>query len=99
MTSMPASRSARATTFAPRSWPSRPAFATTTRIGRLEIAGVDIRSVDLLQHRDLLADRRVCPRAFEEREHELASRLRSMAQLVERCAPAARISYVDPGYF
>src|SRR6185437_8539596 len=32
MTSTPASRSARATTFAPRSWPSRPALATMTRI-------------------------------------------------------------------
>src|SRR5256885_10779192 len=32
MTSMPASRSARAITFAPRSWPSRPGFATNTRI-------------------------------------------------------------------
>src|SRR6516162_9532550 len=32
MTSTPASRSARATTFAPRSWPSSPAFATITRI-------------------------------------------------------------------
>src|SRR5205809_1532188 len=32
MTSTPASRSARATTFAPRSCPSRPAFATITRI-------------------------------------------------------------------
>src|SRR4029453_7584490 len=32
MTPMPASRSARATTFAPRSWPSRPGLATTTRI-------------------------------------------------------------------
>src|SRR5438309_662286 len=32
MTSMPASRSARATTFAPRSWPSRPGLATTTRM-------------------------------------------------------------------
>src|SRR4051794_9612327 len=32
MTSMPASRSARATTFAPRSWPSSPGFATTTLI-------------------------------------------------------------------
>src|SRR5438105_12443797 len=31
---MPASRSARATILAPRSWPSRPAFATTTRILR-----------------------------------------------------------------
>src|ERR1700712_2969712 len=32
MTSMPASRSARAMTLAPRSWPSRPGFAMTTRI-------------------------------------------------------------------
>src|SRR3954464_12729771 len=34
MTSMPASRSARAMIFAPRSWPSRPGLATTTRIFR-----------------------------------------------------------------
>src|SRR5581483_5475893 len=34
MTSMPASRSARATIFAPRSCPSSPGFATTTRILR-----------------------------------------------------------------
>src|SRR5581483_9574754 len=33
MTSMPASRSARATTLAPRSWPSSPGLATRTRIG------------------------------------------------------------------
>src|SRR5215470_13812946 len=32
MTSTPASRNARATTLAPRSWPSRPGFAITTRI-------------------------------------------------------------------
>src|SRR5579862_7138743 len=32
MTSTPASRSARATTFAPRSWPSSPTLATITRI-------------------------------------------------------------------
>src|SRR3954451_19142811 len=31
---MPASRSERAMTFAPRSWPSRPALAITTRMGR-----------------------------------------------------------------
>src|SRR5579875_283879 len=30
---MPASRRARAITFAPRSWPSRPGFAISTRIG------------------------------------------------------------------
>src|ERR1019366_6082380 len=33
MTSMPASRRARAITFAPRSWPSNPGLATRTRIG------------------------------------------------------------------
>src|SRR3954465_2079109 len=38
MTSMPASRSARAMIFAPRSWPSRPGLATTTRILRLPCA-------------------------------------------------------------
>src|SRR6185436_11719901 len=32
MTSIPASRRARAMIFAPRSWPSRPGFAMTTRI-------------------------------------------------------------------
>src|SRR5262245_4566089 len=32
---MPASRSARATTFAPRSWPSSPGLATSTRILRV----------------------------------------------------------------
>src|SRR5215475_2211795 len=32
MTSKPASRRARATIFAPRSWPSSPGLATTTRI-------------------------------------------------------------------
>src|SRR5215207_7978852 len=36
MTSMPASRSARAMIFAPRSCPSSPGFATTTRILRLD---------------------------------------------------------------
>src|SRR5919106_7042883 len=38
MTSMPASRSARAMIFAPRSCPSRPGLATTTRILRVEVA-------------------------------------------------------------
>src|SRR5690606_21429003 len=40
MTSMPASRSARAMTFAPRSCPSRPGLATKTRILRWETAAV-----------------------------------------------------------
>src|SRR3954467_12176788 len=38
MTSMPASRRARAMIFAPRSWPSSPGLATTTRILR-EVSG------------------------------------------------------------
>ena len=33
MTCMPASRRARATTLMPRSWPSRPTLASTTRMG------------------------------------------------------------------
>src|SRR6266852_4424906 len=37
MTSMPASRNARAMTLAPRSCPSRPGFATSTRIFRSAI--------------------------------------------------------------
>src|SRR5664279_4986985 len=41
MTSMPASRSARATTLIPRSWPSSPGLATTTLIGLLAAAGTD----------------------------------------------------------
>src|ERR1700754_4068226 len=41
MTSMPASRRARAMIFAPRSWPSRPGLATTTRIFWL-VLGADI---------------------------------------------------------
>src|ERR1700691_2036114 len=40
MTSMPASRNARAIIFAPRSWPSRPGLATTTRI--LGPVGLDL---------------------------------------------------------
>src|SRR5215207_8959252 len=45
MTSMPASRSARAMIFAPRSWPSRPGLATTTRILRLLAAALTARSL------------------------------------------------------
>src|SRR5438552_3578123 len=40
MTSKPASRRARATTLAPRSWPSSPGFATKTRMGRSVMEGV-----------------------------------------------------------
>src|SRR4051794_22034339 len=44
MTSMPASRSARAMILAPRSCPSRPGLATTTRIFFVEVEAADIRA-------------------------------------------------------
>src|SRR5881296_1684592 len=44
MTSMPASRSARAMTLAPRSCPSRPGLAINTRIGRSIVARESNRS-------------------------------------------------------
>src|ERR1700749_659916 len=46
MTSIPASRRARAIIFAPRSWPSRPGLATTTRI--LRAIRADLSSGDRL---------------------------------------------------
>src|SRR5919204_2549703 len=45
MTSIPASRSARAMILAPRSCPSRPGFATTTRMRRLSLAFMRARMV------------------------------------------------------
>src|SRR4051794_31109422 len=58
MTSMPASRNARAMIFAPRSWPSRPGLATTTRILRAmpdrlndkRVAGEAVLGGDAAQH-------------------------------------------------
>src|SRR5690242_2148397 len=66
MTSIPASRSARAMIFAPRSWPSRPGLATTTRIFRAsltrgsveQLRGVERRrdAVDEVLGRERLLD-------------------------------------------
>src|SRR5262245_24594645 len=39
---MPASRRARATTLAPRSWPSRPGLATSTRIWRCSVMALPL---------------------------------------------------------
>src|SRR5262245_28131594 len=49
MTSMPASRNARAMTLAPRSWPSSPGLATSTRI--LRSAGIRVDSTKRRFHR------------------------------------------------
>src|SRR3954463_10246826 len=63
MTSMPASRRARAITLAPRSWPSRPGLATKTRIRRsiqrcrcLKYAAFVIQAEDAAQRLANLAD-------------------------------------------
>src|SRR2546423_3941895 len=73
MTSNPASRRTRATSLAPRSWPSRPGLATSTRTGDgisehhglLELAPL------VLEHVDHLADRAVRLRAVDEEGHEV----------------------------
>src|SRR5688572_6050657 len=92
MTSMPASRNARAMTFAPRSWPSSPGLAITTRIFR-------IWSVRRLNERDFLvfppdlpegvahlADRRIRAHAVEERIHRVVAAARRLLQRIERAA-------------
>src|SRR5919205_427048 len=79
MTSMPASRSARAMILAPRSCPSRPGFATTTRIfpaiapePTSEDRRLAPRAPDLAQRVAHLAHRHVGTRAGEDRLHEVA---------------------------
>src|ERR1051326_632549 len=66
MTSMPASRSARAMIFAPRSWPSRPGLATTTRIFRL--AGSGMPAADCMARRAHDAERHL--HAGVDRAHD-----------------------------
>src|SRR5215471_16690379 len=81
MTSMPASRSARAMIFAPRSCPSRPGFATTTRIfpaiapeaTSSEDGGLAPGAPDLAQRVAHLAHRDVRARRLHDRLHEVAA--------------------------
>src|SRR5438874_5674157 len=54
MTSMPASRSARAMIFAPRSWPSRPGLAINTRIFRSVIFRSLLRIAELREDDDVV---------------------------------------------
>src|SRR5688572_7111057 len=89
MTSMPASRSARAMTLAPRSWPSRPGLAMTTRILRiysLHQRHFFVLSPHVPQRIAHLADGRVGPHAVEERLHGIAGADRGVPQRVERAA-------------
>src|SRR5947208_10115416 len=94
MTSIPASRSARAITFAPRSWPSSPGFAMTTlslrihRRNRREPASyyrdLFVLAPDLPQRVAHLADRRVGADGVKNRRHQVRRRLRRRAQGLKR---------------
>src|SRR6185437_2880638 len=76
MTSMPASRRARAITFAPRSWPSNPGLATNTRIGlvmacALKVRRLRIRAEDSPERVANLAQRGVRPHRIQKIRHRI----------------------------
>src|ERR671914_2647268 len=79
---MPASRRARAMIFAPRSWPSRPGLATTTRITS-EDGCFGVGAVDALERLDDLAFGAVGAGAVEQRFHQVAAGRGAVAQLCE----------------
>src|SRR3712207_9687 len=94
MTSMPASRSARAITFAPRSWPSSPGFATRTRIflslmleGRLLVESVNVaeRVADF-------AERRVGADGLDGRGHGVVVVARGLFKFFERVRDGAVVA-------
>src|SRR5436853_369454 len=69
---MPASRSARAITFAPRSWPSRPGLAITTR-SFLDNGDFLVFAPYFAEHVAHLADGRVRPDGVENGRHQVAA--------------------------
>src|SRR5689334_6420372 len=75
MTSKPASRRARATSLAPRSWPSSPGLATSTRTGIERCLLEDGRLLEfaplLFEHVDHLPNRAVSLRACDEPRHQI----------------------------
>src|SRR5687768_9878762 len=99
MTSMPASRSARAMIFAPRSWPSRPGLATTTRSLRAPAGCIsvhrrlEVRAPHVLQRGDDLALAGVRAGAVQQRRHEVRARARrATAQIGERDLDGAGVA-------
>src|SRR5918997_4628631 len=94
MTSIPASRSARAMTLAPRSWPSSPGLATRTRIflslmleGRLLV-----ESVNVAQRVADFAERGVDADGVDGRGHRVVARARGLLQLFERVRDGAVVA-------
>src|SRR6185312_15661403 len=74
MTSMPASRRARAIIFAPLSWPSRPGLATRTRIGKLisDCGPLVVCSEHTAQRAANLAQCGVGANGVDQRRHQVA---------------------------
>src|SRR5215203_4816837 len=86
MTSMPASRSARAMIFAPRSCPSRPGLATTTRIFLLLEAAAMPPILWLARHPELHLHVRLVDRADDRVRPGAAQGLAVRAGALERRA-------------
>src|SRR5579884_4221494 len=86
---MPASRRARAMIFAPRSWPSRPGFATTTRIfpairASLEDGGLAPGAPHVAERVAHLAHRDVGAGAGHDRLHQVRVAFGGTAEVGER---------------
>src|SRR5690348_7353018 len=83
---MPASRRARAITLAPRSWPSSPGLATSTRIGgrMLEMRRLLVSPEHVAERIADLAERRVGPDRVEDVRHRVLGALGGAAERVER---------------
>src|SRR5262245_13792476 len=96
---MPASRSALAMTLAPRSWPSRPGLAMTTRVFRpisLNNWLLDVFAPDFPQAVAHLAQGCVGARGFDQQRHRVVARLGSHLESVER--PSDESGVASPSY-
>src|SRR3712207_2686836 len=100
MTSMPASRSARAMTLAPRSWPSRPGLATRTRIflSAISESGLLVEAVHVAQRVADFAERGVGTHRLDGRRHRVVAVARGALQFFERVRDGARVA-AGPGAF
>src|SRR4051812_19465297 len=97
MTSMPASCRARAMILAPRSWPSRPGFATTTRIFLLAMRA---RKLPADTTRGLRVVRPDAPvHGDAEQEHQRAEQEQGAAVRagVRQRGPTVRLGGLGPG--
>src|ERR1700681_2043117 len=101
---MPASRSMRATTLTPRSWPSRPTLATSTRSALTKGSSggaLGPGAEDAFEGRDRLADGGVRGGRLEEGGHEVDVRVRGVAcetgqRRVHRAAAPAGLDVREP---